>query len=343
MDNFELKLAYSTKSQDILGAIVLVVNNEGNNVVVMMHQISKTFIGSVVYHHASGRQSLDVDSPPLNPNSTVALGSAGKFITHIAALQLVERGLVSLDEPLNKYLPELDYLPLITRSLENEHFNLCPPTKKITLRRLLLHTSGLSDSSFPLVADYLASNTTKLQFKDDAHPIVKRFSIPLIFEPGEGFQYGHSIHWSQLLITRLSGNFTKYIQEHIFDTLGMKLSTYVPGNNPEIWESRLRMVEREGDTLIAADDASQGLMCSILDIGTILGDLISTTPKLLQQESIDMLFTPQLTASSVALKALRDNSENYAFIAGGPGNIDSPSVNCTYKPHVIFQSLSEEY
>lgn len=257
------------------------------------------------------------------------MGSAGKFITHIAALQLVERGLVSLDEPLSAHVPEIDALPLITRGIGVETFALSPPRNKITLRHLLLHISGLSDPSLPLVAEYLASDIPKLQFKNNASPIVQYFSIPLIFEPGEGFQYGHSIHWTQLLVTRLSGSFIDYIQEHIFDPLGMGSSTYTPRNNSKIWESRLRMVEREGDTLIAADDASQGLMCSVLDMGAILSDLISANSKILRSESIDLLFKRQLAHSSVALKNLREDSDNYAFITGNPIEIGPPSVNWT--------------
>lgn len=287
----------------------------------------------------SACQFLDVDAPHLDPNSTVALGSAGKFITHIAALQLVERGLVSLDEPLCNHIPELDSFPLITRGLHGEPFPLRPPTKKITLRHLLLHTSGLSDPSYPLVAEYFASGAPKLQIGDDAPYIVKTFSIPLIFEPGEGFQYGCSIHWTQLLVTRLSGNFTKHIHEHIFDPLGMEASTYTSRNRADIWESRLRMVEREGDTLIAADDVSQGLMCSMLDIGVILSDLISASSKLLRQESIDLLFVPQLAPSTAALDALRADHENYAFMARIPGSVGPPSVNWSAAGLVVEEEL----
>lgn len=276
----------------------------------------------MLFHHASGRQSLDADASPLNPDSTIVLASAGKFITHVAALQLVERGSIGLDEPVYKHLPELESLPLVTRCVADQSLLACRPANCITLRHLLLHTSGLSDTEVTLVAEYLASDTIgKPRIADDADPLVKHFSIPLIFEPGEGFAYGHSIHWTQLLVKRLSdgGNFVKYIQEHIFDPLSMTSSTYGPQAKADIWSRRLRMVERDGDRLIPADDASQGLTCSMLDFGAVLSDLISPAPKLLgQKQHIDLLFSGQLTPSSASMKDLRGNHENYGFCTGTP-------------------------
>ena len=89
----------------------------------------------------------------------------------------------------------------------------------------------------------------------------------------------------------------------------------------------MRMVEREGDKLVPADDASQGLMCSMSDMAMIMSDLISPAPKLLNQEHIDLLFTPQLAPSSTALEALRSDRENYSFCAGSPSTNGPPSVN----------------
>ncbi|KAK7719777.1 hypothetical protein SLS64_001958 [Diaporthe eres] len=269
-------------------------------------------------------KSLDTDASPLDPDSTIVLASAGKFITHVAALQLVENGKIDLDEPVYKHLPELELLPLVTRGSApgDQSLSLRRSPNDITLRRLLLHTSGLSDPEVHLVAEYLASDTIeKPKVAEDADPIVKHFSIPLIFEPGEGFAYGHSIHWTQLLVKRLSGggNFVKHIQDHIFAPLSMASSTYAPQANADIWNRRLRMVERDGDRLIPADEASQGLICSMLDFGAVLSDLVSLVPKLLQQEQhIDLLFAGQFTPSSASMTDLRGSNENFKFCAGTP-------------------------
>jgi CubicO group peptidase (beta-lactamase class C family) len=282
---------------------------------------------------------LDADATPLNPDSTIALASAGKFICHVAALQLVESGAIGLDEPVYQHVPEMEAFPLIKPGTGDEPFSLCHPTKEITLRHLILHTSGLSDHDVSLVSKYFDSDYEILVFKEDAPFIVKNFSIPLIFEPGEGFTYGYSIHWTQMLITRLTGNFLDYMQEHIFNPLGMASSTYRPRDNPDIWNGRLRMVEREGGKLAPADDATQGLMCSISDITAILCDLISSSPTLLKQEYINLLFTGQFTPSSTALRDLRGNHDNYAFCAGIPGSVGSPLVNWSAGGLVVEEQL----
>jgi CubicO group peptidase (beta-lactamase class C family) len=279
------------------------------------------------------------DGSSLNADSTVSMGSAGKFITHIAALQLVQRGAIGLDDPVYKHIPELESLPLITRTVDDQGFTLSIPDKKITLRHLLLHTSGLSDSEVPLIKDYLASTIEKPVSKDDAPYIVKNFSIPLIFEPGEGFAYGNSIHWTQLLVTRLSGNYLQHVQDNIFNPLTMSLTTYLPQSIPEVWDRRLQMVERKGDVLVPADELSLGPMCSVLDVGKIFSDLMSSASKLLNQEFVELLFKGQLGESSHALEDLRDNHENYAFCTDLLDDTGPPAVNWSFAGLVAEEQL----
>ncbi|KAH8889100.1 beta-lactamase family protein [Thozetella sp. PMI_491] len=326
MEGFERILTQATaaETQDLLAGIGLVVDGNGNT----------------LYRYAAGRQSLDSDSPPIDPDSTVAMASAGKFMTHIAALQLVERGLVTLDEPLSKHLPELDSLPVISREGDTGAVSLRPAAKKITLRNLLLHTSGVSSQD--LVQERLASSPelAEIAVEEDAHPIVKHFSMPLIFEPGEGYSYGGSIGWTQLLVQRITGSFVTHMQTNMFDPLGMTLSTYQPNNKPEVWEKRMRMVERVGDGLIAADDASQGQMCSISDVGVVLSDLLSPQPKLLaQQEHIDLLFTGQLEEGSTAINDLRDLNENHGFCTGTSAKLRAPLVNWSAAGLVLEEDM----
>ncbi|KAK0706226.1 beta-lactamase/transpeptidase-like protein [Lasiosphaeria miniovina] len=308
MEDFEAQLARAAApdTRDVLGAIGLV------------DQTLTTPTGTTLYHHACGRQSLDADAPPLDADSTVSLGSAGKFLTHIAALQLVEHGLVGLDDPVSTLLPELDALPLISRS---SPFAARPPATKITLRHLLTHTSGLSTHDDPAVQSYLAAGGAMPTPAPDAHPIVRATSLPLTFNPGTGFAYGHSIHWAQLLVARAapSGNFIRHMQTHVFDVLNMRTATFGPRDREDVWHRRLRMVERAAadGSLVEADDATQGLTCSVRDVGAALADLLAPAPRLLsRRDLVDLLFEPQFAAGSGALRDLRGEKDNYAFCAG---------------------------
>lgn len=271
---------------------------------------------------------MDVGAPAITSDSTFILGSAGKFVTHIVALQLVEQGSIELDEPIYEYLPELESLPLIKH--DKKQFTLQRTTKKITLRHLLSHTSGLSSESNPLISEYLSSGSdiTRLRIAADATPIVKYFSIPLIFEPGEGFAYGYSVYWIELLIARLRGNFYDYVQKQIFDRIGMTSSTYRVKERPDLFDGRLRMMKRDNEQLacIPTQDTAHGLLCSARDIGAILSDLISPSSRLLSSESVDLLFTGQLTPASNALAMLRGNDDNYSFCSGKLDSISRPPL-----------------
>lgn len=115
----------------------------------------------------------------------------------IAALQCVERGQVSLDEPIERILPELANLDIIeplevASALANKPFTLKPSTKKVTLRQLLSHTSGLAyDTTDPLIQAWRASRQEEpLGFTGK---IVEAFVVPLLFEPGEGWAYSGGI------------------------------------------------------------------------------------------------------------------------------------------------------
>jgi CubicO group peptidase (beta-lactamase class C family) len=248
-------------------------------------------------------------------------------LTDIAALQFVERGLLTLDEPINRIIPEIDALQLISREPGDETFTLREPVNKMTLRHLLLNTCGLTDHDYPIIQEYINSDIPKPVFPEGTSALVTNFAIPLVFEPGEGFYYGYAIRFTQLLVARLAGEggFLKYMDDYVFKPLGLESTSYLPGNVPEIWDRRMRMYAREDGKLVSRDEDTQGLTCSITDIAKIFIDVISPTSKLLKPENIDLLFTGQLTAGSAALKDLHGYDGNYSFVAGKPGT--APAVN----------------
>jgi CubicO group peptidase (beta-lactamase class C family) len=275
------------------------------------------------------------------------MGSAGKFITHIAALQCVERGLISLDEPVCKHLPELKDLHILSRNndggIATEPFRLTSPSTKITLRHLLSHSSGITHESDPLVQAWRESNNEGS--KEDYHPKADpasnpSYSTPLLYEPGEGWNYGASIEWTSVLVARLTKQpLGKYIHEHIFTPLSMTSSAYNPDDFPDIMSKLLQMVRREDNKLLPVKHQRQRLICSIPDLTRLLSDFISPSSKILSQVSINLLFTPQFPSSSPALHALRNDTENYAAPAGIPANMKEPAVNHSLAALVIEDEM----
>ncbi|KAJ7469761.1 beta-lactamase family protein [Mycena galericulata] len=298
MESFETALAEATNpaKRDLLGAIGLVVDSTGK----------------VLYHHAAGRQSLDPSAPPLYPDSTLTLGSAGKFITHLAALHCVDKKLLGLDDPVSEWLPELDALEIIQPSESEEGFTLRPPTRKITLRHLLTHTSGLGGGEEPLVEKWRASpaGVAHAAANADGHIIVKLFAHPLLFEPGDGYSYGGSIYFTQLLVARLTREtLGAYVQANIFDPLGMKLSTLVPQTRADVLEKVLQKVERTPEGLVSLEEETRDVTVSLPDLGALLADLLGPASKILSPASVDLLFSPQFAEGSKALADLRGEKE----------------------------------
>jgi CubicO group peptidase (beta-lactamase class C family) len=344
MDQFESNLFKATNSNppSILGAIAAVVDRNGylwSLVTIIAYWI---LLGTIIYHHASGFQSLDANAPVLDKDSTFALGSAGKFITHVAALQCVERGLIDLDEPVYPHLPELEGLEIISTSDGNDNsdtpFQFRMPRSKISLRYLLNHSSGIGYHSHPLLSKWRGSASEEQKAK--YQQLDPYFSAPLLFEPGEGWEYGASIQWTGVLVSRLTNqSLGEYIQENVFDPLGMKSSTYSPREQPDIRSRLLRTVRRENDTIMQSDYDFGAPISNASDIMAILADLISSKPKLLNRSTADLFFVPQFTPSSLALANLREGTENYAACAGIPGTMKHPRVNYAFSGLFVEEEL----
>ena len=154
---------------NIPGATVVVVDKDGNDLFV--HSAGKRGVGS---------------SEPLSPDNIFWIASCTKMLAGVACMQLVERGILKLDdgEHLESLCPELKTLPVLRpdRTFEKKK-------KAITLRMLLTHTAGfgytffnerLRDWSFPAGLDEFSGRFEDVQ-------------MPLLFQPGEGWEYGVSI------------------------------------------------------------------------------------------------------------------------------------------------------
>ena len=334
MDAFEQQLARLTDEKDcrILGALAFVVDSRSKQ------SINTPFAAltpseNVIYSHASGHQSLSPGSPPLDPKSPVSLMSAGKFVTHLACLQLVENGLATLDEPIHRLLPEFKDISVIQppAAADGPGYDLVPAKRDVTLRHMLSNSSGITSDGNPLVDKW--RDVAQPRFPSDTSPIIQRLFAPLIFHPGEGWCYGHDVHFLQVVIERATGQrFQDYIQEHVFQVLGMDRSTYVPQKVPAVIDSMLPYVERGQDGKLVSVDRGQvyGLTCGIPDLQALFADLISPEPKLLKQDKkmLDLVFSSGLEGP--ALSAFRAEAKDFA---AAPANVsDSTASAVSYSP-----------
>ncbi len=190
------------------------------------------------------------------------LYSMTKLVTTVAVLQLVDRGLIDLDdaELVEKHCPELCALPVLM-SKEGDKLLSTPRTQPITVRRLLTHTSGLAYTfTSPLLAEWHVQNRPPPHYGEKT---TKGFEEPLVFQPGERWLYSIGIDWAGILVERVSGQtLQEYFHEHIFGPIGLTVDdmTFIP--NDDVRARMQKIAKREEDGTLV-----QGVPMRPLDIG----------------------------------------------------------------------------
>ena len=171
-----------------------------------------------VYEAAFGERALG-RGVAMTPDTVFWLASMTKPIVGAAAMQLVEQGKLTLDEPAAKFLPELAGVKLLTGWDSSGQPLLQAPKAQITLRQLLTHTAGFTSDIWNVdSARYL--KTMNLPRAGSGKKIA--LSVPLTFEPGTRWEYGINIDWVGQVVAAVSGmRLGEYIQKNIAEPLGM--------------------------------------------------------------------------------------------------------------------------
>jgi CubicO group peptidase (beta-lactamase class C family) len=305
MSDFESAIQTAVDTKDIPGCVLGAKNRDGT------FNYSKSF----------GSSSMDPErAKPLSPDTVMWVASCTKLMTSIAAMQLVERGLVSLDEPVYKHIPELESFNVLKgfeedgKPIEEKH------TKPITLKLLLTHSSGLSyDFVNPKLAAWAAYKKVRLPVA--SKKLLERFNLPLVFEPGEGWMYGPSIDYAGLLVERITGkSLEEYLRENLWEPLGVKDVTFRLGTRPDMKARMADMSERDESgkvtfskaPLMYVDDdriedsdclGGQGSLTTAGEYLKILDALLNaeTDERILKKESVETFFSPHLGDKSSAM------------------------------------------
>jgi methyl acetate hydrolase len=177
------------------------------------------FVGSragTISSHTAGL-SDPATGAPMKVDTIFQIASMTKAITSVAAMQLVEQGRLSLDGPIETILPELAHPQVITGFDDAGNPTLRRATRPITLRHLLTHTSGLG---------YAFVSADMLRAFGPAGPpapgTIASITSPLLFDPGERWEYGISTDWVGRAVEAASGkSLGSYMAETILGPLGM--------------------------------------------------------------------------------------------------------------------------
>ena len=234
----------------IPGAVVLVGNEK-----------------EIVFQRAYGTKNPETNEK-YKVDDIFRIASMTKAITSIAVLKLWENGKIGLDDPIEKYIPEFKNVEILESfSKEDTSYTSIARTKKITIRQLLTHTSGIGygfiDGNQSIKAIYHKKKQSFMKngvlcFCDEdvtiGQTIENLADVPLHHEPGKRFTYGIGLDVLGYMIEIISGKkLDKFFRDEIFTPLEMNDTYfYLPSNK----ENRLVPVlsKKDNEWVIFEDD-----------------------------------------------------------------------------------------
>jgi len=188
--------------------------------------------GETVYHKGFGFKNIE-SGQGLDKTDLFRIASMTKSVTSVATMQLVEKGLLSLDDKLSKYLPEFKNPTVLIDLLPDSTFTSRPAKSEITIRQLLTHTSGIGYGfQSELYNAMMIKNGISEGFEEkpiSTRENMKRLSkIPLLHDPGENYTYSMSMDVMGAVIEVIAGeSLDKHYHDNIFEPLGMKDTYFI--------------------------------------------------------------------------------------------------------------------
>jgi CubicO group peptidase (beta-lactamase class C family) len=160
----------------------------------------------------------------VRPDSIFRVASITKPITAAAVMLLVEQGLMRLDDPIGRWLPELAS-PNVVRTPASPLDDVVPSARAITVEDILTFRAGWgfpSDFSLPVVSELLERlPPLGARLTPDAW-LSTLAELPLLHQPGEAWLYNTCSDVQGMLVARASGTpFDEFLAERVFEPLGM--------------------------------------------------------------------------------------------------------------------------
>ncbi|KIW69789.1 hypothetical protein PV04_02121 [Phialophora macrospora] len=309
----------SGAGRKIVGAVVVAADASGN----------------ILHCDAKGATSVDPKTAkPMSEDTTFWIASCTKLLTTVCALQNVEQGKLILDDDVSGILPEWTSPDILT-GWDNGQPRFKKATKKITLRQLLTHSSGMG-------YDFLSPELAKWRewrgegVRPGGGDITIQYFAPLLYEPGENWAYSVSIDWAGKMVERVNGGISlgDYMEKNIFEPLGMSSTGFRPEKNEKISRNLCPTTKRtpEGDFVPTEPYAIQnpkddlgggGLYSAAPDYVKVLISLLRNDGKLLRPETVKSMFSPQLSDDSHLTATVNEPLAGPMFRSG----VDSAAWN----------------
>jgi len=241
--------------------------------------------GEIVYQKSFGASNFYTNEM-LNDTSVFELASVSKGFTAMAIMILHERGKLSYEDDVRKYIPELPY-------------------EGMTIRHFLTHTSGIGEYEDLIVKT--VDDSKKIATNDDIIAVFAKEKPAVLFKPGEKWQYSNTAYaMLATIVQRVSGNpFGEFLSENIFVPLDMKHSRiYKTRRSGEVLTNYAYGFVYSGDKYVLPDSLEDYHYVYTLDgiegdgvVNSTTGDLFKWnkalyTDKLVSKETLEEAFTP---------------------------------------------------
>ena len=314
---------------------------------VAMIKISK--VGKINFFSKGFINSQNKDL--IEKNSIFQIASMTKTLTSIAAMQLVEQGLISLDEPLDKLLPEMAEIPIL-----NEDKKLIKAKNSITLRHLLTHTAGFGywftserNKDWELIQKELNINEWKF------------FDKPRLFEAGTTFMYGTNTDWVGKVVEKISGlTLEQYFRKNISGPLEMNSTWY---NLPKELQNRVvalkrrdfktqKLIEEENVKVIKKKTFSGGggLYSSPEDYAKLIQCMLNEGSlndiKILEPQTFRIMNTKQLVDFKIIHRLVENESTDITPRGTTDNffdNYDNWTLDCAYEESSNIRPIGTSY
>ena len=247
--------------------------------------------GRVTHSAVDGFQDLDAKRP-VDDNTIFHWASITKTFTGVAIMQLRDRGLLSLDDPAVKYVPEL-------RQVHNPYGDI----SQVTIRHLMTHSGGFRAGTWPWGGDQPWHPFEPTRWEQ----VVAMFPYTqILFPPGTKYSYSNpGVIFLGRIIELFSGDdYEVYIAKNLFMPLGMSKSFFdrapyhlVQHKSHSYVRDEEGMKEQRFDFDTGITVSNGGLNAPLGDMAKWLAFLIDGNDTILKRTSLDEMFIPRIRAA----------------------------------------------
>ncbi len=283
------------------------------------------------YEGAAGKRDLGKDQP-MTTDTVFAIFSTTKAITGVAVMQLVEEGVIGLDDPAKEYTPEISEIQVLEGFDDSGEPRVRPPRGDVTVGQLMLHTAGFG---YDIFNEDLVRYGEVRGVPSVVTATMDSLRTVLLFDPGERWEYGTNIDWVGKVVEGARGKrLGEVMKERIFEPLGMNDTAFTL--SPSRRERRATMHQRgEDGTLTPMPDfelpqepeqhmGGHGLYGTVGDymkfIRMVLNDGAGAHGRVLQPETVERMSQNGLGEMKITgLPGVMPHLSNYAeFFPGMP-------------------------